>query len=77
MFMFRIDHKASSAFWLHDPKHSAPAAMKPKPDRRSLMAVWAKSRLDEEHRRDVDLSEQAPKPFYPIQLVMAVYPSRN
>ena len=77
MFMFRIDHKSSSAFWLHDPANSAPAAMKPEPDRTSLVAAWARSRLEEEHRRDVDLSASPPRPYYPIELVMTVYPSRN
>jgi len=79
MFMFRIDHRPLRAFWVHEPNNSAPAALtpEPKPDRRSLMAAWARSRLDEEVRREVDLVENPPKPFFPIQLVMAVYPSRN
>ncbi len=79
MFMFSIEHRPLRAFWLHEPKNSAPAALTPppKPDRRSLVASWARTRLDEEAQRDVDLTEKPPKPFFPIQLVMAVYPSRN
>jgi len=77
MFMFRIDHMPVRAYWLHDPAHSAPAALKPRPDRKSLVAVWARSRLNEEVQREVDLTERQPKPFYPIQMVTAVYPSRN
>ena len=81
MFMFSIDHKAYQAFWIHDPAHSAPSSTRPvrksEPDRGELMASWGASRLAEELRRETDLSKNPPRPFFPLQLVMHVYPSKN
>ncbi len=79
MFMFRIDHKSQQAFWIHDPRHSAPAAIDIPHSRNrvQLMTAWAEARLAEEKQRDTDLRQQPPKPFYPMKLVLAVYPSRN
>lgn len=77
MFMFTVDNNQVRSFWLHDPASSAPAGLKPQPDKKSLMAAWAQSRLGEEQRTDVDLRKNPPRPFYPLQLVLAVYPSKS
>lgn len=77
MFMFKIGHKAIKSLWLHDPENSAPVSMEPKQDKKTVMAQWGTSRIAEEQKRDVDLHQTPPKPFFPIDLVLAVYPSKN
>jgi hypothetical protein len=77
MFLFRIEHKKHPTYWVHDPKSSAPAALHPRPSRRALMAGWAHSRLAEDQRREVDLRAKPPRAFFPMELVLTVYPSRN
>ena len=77
MFMFKIGHKAIKTLWLHDPAKSAPVSLEPKPDKKTVMAKWGTSRLEEEHKREVDLHLTPPKPFFPMDLVLVVYPSNN